>query len=151
MNETICELDVVKVPQEHKGVVKGEVTRANGEWVVSAEPSVTYAGYINDPLDELSYNCEMVYDDINERYILRATKDIDPQKEILMKHEPLMFQNEVNSGKELMSKVEIGEEKELAKAAERAATKVINNSGNCQSHDRSSRSCMKRPNVRKER
>ena len=54
-NETICELDVDKVPQDHKRVVVGEVTRTNGERVVASGPSVTYAGYINDPLDELSH------------------------------------------------------------------------------------------------
>jgi hypothetical protein len=45
---------------------------------------------------------------------------------MLMKHEPLMFSNDINNGHELITKIWKVEEKEIAKAAERAATKMVN-------------------------
>jgi hypothetical protein len=121
--ETICILDLQIVPATDTSSIN-VLTMPDGRKVYTQGPSTAYAGYINDPKNEALENCEVVFDPLLGRYILRATTDIEAQHEILMRYQDSLFTNEIPLGLELVQKIWYVEERELAKAAEKAATKL---------------------------
>ena len=84
----------------------------------------TYVGYINDPLDPALENTEIVFDQLLQKHVLRATIDIKAQHEVMMKPKVSIFTNELVSGRELIQKILVVEEKELNKAATKAALRM---------------------------
>ncbi len=59
----------------------------------------SYAGFINDPQDEVMINCKQEIGTTLNRYVLKALCTIDAQHEIFMKTGELAFTNGIVEGK----------------------------------------------------